>query len=284
MHDRAIPRFPQPRSWKRIAAGMVTIALLPRAGLATSTGISSASGKFGGFCTACHSPQSGAAPIVEFETPDGIQFNVGQMATFRFKITSQDRRKTHAGLDVGASGGTLGAPEPGTKLLGFGVNTDVTHTAPRENDENDVALFTFTWTAPATPGTYTLFGAGNSVNNDGETTGDNSARTTLAINVVGLSTPTPTSPPPTDTETPMPTATPTNTIGDPTPTATQGGGCTGDCDGDGSVTVDEIVRGVNIGLGTRPVEDCLPFDRDGSGTVTVDEIVEAIGNALNGCS
>lgn len=264
-----------------VAVGLLIVAAAATA-RANSTGIFGASGRFGGICTSCHTP-SGDAPIVEFEAPDGTELNVQQMATFRFKVTSQDNRKTHAGLDVAASGGALSAIDPGTKIIGFMPNIEITHTEPRENDANDAAVFEFRWTAPATPGTYTLYGAGNSVNFNELQTGDNSARTTLAINVVGLSTPTP---PPTDTETPIPTATPTSPTVEatPTPTSPGGDGCTGDCDSSDSVTVDEIVRGVNIALGTRPAEDCLPFDRDDSGTVTVDEIVDAIGNALNGCA
>lgn len=59
--------------------------------------------------------------------------------------------------------------------------------------------------------------------------------------------------------------------------------CVGDCDGGGSVTVDEIVRGVNIALGTAAADDCPAFDGDGSGSVTVDEVVTAVNSALNGC-
>lgn len=59
--------------------------------------------------------------------------------------------------------------------------------------------------------------------------------------------------------------------------------CVGDCNGDGSVTVEEIVLMVNIALGNRPVSDCTAGDRDGSGEVTVDEIVAAVNNALGEC-
>jgi hypothetical protein len=59
--------------------------------------------------------------------------------------------------------------------------------------------------------------------------------------------------------------------------------CTGDCNLDGQVTVDEIVTAVNIGLGMRPVGDCLAADSSGDGQVTVDEIVTTVNNALNGC-
>lgn len=92
---------------------------------------------------------------------------------------------------------------------------------------------------------------------------------TGAVEVRGVDLPTPT---PTATE-PMPTATPT----------TPAGGCIGDCDGGGTVTVDEIVTMVNIALGTQPVGNCLAGDSDGSNSITVDEILSAIQNALNGC-
>lgn len=59
--------------------------------------------------------------------------------------------------------------------------------------------------------------------------------------------------------------------------------CEGDCANDGSVTVDEVVTGVNLALGTAPLSQCNPFDRDGSGGVTVDELVAGINNALSGC-
>jgi hypothetical protein len=79
-------------------------------------------------------------------------------------------------------------------------------------------------------------------------------------------------------ETPTPTAGPT-----PTQTAIGTGECVGECDGDGSVTVDEIIRGVNIALGMTSIDDCPAFDADGDGNVTVDEIVTAVTNALDGC-
>lgn len=62
------------------------------------------------------------------------------------------------------------------------------------------------------------------------------------------------------------------------------GGCAGDCNHDGQVTVDELTIGVNIALGTAPLDLCPSFDSDGSGTVTVSDIGAAVNNALNGCS
>jgi hypothetical protein len=60
-------------------------------------------------------------------------------------------------------------------------------------------------------------------------------------------------------------------------------GCVGDCGGDGIVTVDEIIIGVNIALGSLPPERCPSLDTNGDRTVTVDELIKAVNNALNGC-
>ena len=49
------------------------------------------------------------------------------------------------------------------------------------------------------------------------------------------------------------------------------------------MTVDEIVRGTSIALGNQRIDECEPFDANGDGIVTVDEIVRAVANALNGC-
>jgi hypothetical protein len=59
--------------------------------------------------------------------------------------------------------------------------------------------------------------------------------------------------------------------------------CVGDCNGDGTVTVDELVKGVNISLNPALLNTCTAFDRDSSNTVTVDELTAGVNNALNGC-
>lgn len=103
---------------------------------------------------------------------------------------------------------------------------------------------------------------------------------------------------------PLPTLTPTATRTGPTATATRTGsiptggsptitrtptatptpgGCVGDCDDSGAVTVSDMVTGVNIVLGNRPVDDCRPFDADGSDTVGINELIQGVNNLLNGC-
>ena len=59
--------------------------------------------------------------------------------------------------------------------------------------------------------------------------------------------------------------------------------CTGDCDSGLTVTVDELVKAVNIALGSASLSTCAAADRNSDGAVTVDEIVTAVGAALNGC-
>ncbi len=55
----------------------------------------------------------------------------------------------------------------------------------------------------------------------------------------------------------------------------------GDCDGNGQVTIDELVVGVRIALGDAPSTACAAFDTDGDGTVTIAELVAAVGRALD---
>lgn len=63
-----------------------------------------------------------------------------------------------------------------------------------------------------------------------------------------------------------------------------GGVCVGDCNGNGSVEINELVRGVNIALGSQEIEVCPAFDNDGDERVTVNELVLAVGNSLRGCT
>ena len=59
--------------------------------------------------------------------------------------------------------------------------------------------------------------------------------------------------------------------------------CVGDCSNDGTVSIDELVTGVNIALGNAPVASCPAFDGQGDDTVTITDLVTAVNNALNGC-
>lgn len=59
--------------------------------------------------------------------------------------------------------------------------------------------------------------------------------------------------------------------------------CDGDCNMNGIVSIDELVRGVNIALENDPIDLCPAFDQDGSEAVEINELIAAVGAALNGC-
>lgn len=59
--------------------------------------------------------------------------------------------------------------------------------------------------------------------------------------------------------------------------------CAGDCNRDGVVTVDEMIRMVNIALRSTPASDCPVGDLNHDGKITVDEILGAAHIALRGC-
>jgi hypothetical protein len=190
------------------------------------SGIVGYSGQDGFSCNSCHS--GGVAPDVRFEGPTAVA--TGQTALFRFIVTSHGSEQIAAGFDVS---------EEGT----FANAVEVTHTQPRDNDENGEASWLFAWRAPDTLEEDTLYGAGNSVDGFVTQTGDGSATTTFNVQV----------------------------------------GCAGDCSDDETVTVDELVRGIDIALGTEPLDDCRLADGNGDGSVSISELVAAVDSAVNGC-
>ncbi len=76
-------------------------------------------------------------------------------------------------------------------------------------------------------------------------------------------------------------ATATQTVTEPTPTAPPT--CVGDCDGNGDVAIDELIRAVNIALGDLVGQNCSAADADSGGAVTIDELVGAVQASLAGC-
>lgn len=66
-------------------------------------------------------------------------------------------------------------------------------------------------------------------------------------------------------------------------TATAQGPCIGDCNSNKQVTIEELLRGVNIALGAQGVDACTAFDRNENELVTIDELVAGVRSALDGC-
>ena len=65
----------------------------------------------------------------------------------------------------------------------------------------------------------------------------------------------------------------------PTPNRVAGA-CSGDCDGNGTVTINEVISCVNVGLELLLRSACLKCDGDGDGAVSINEIVSAVNVGL----
>src|SRR5215470_19534988 len=59
--------------------------------------------------------------------------------------------------------------------------------------------------------------------------------------------------------------------------------CLGDCNETGMVEVVDLVTGLRIALGDDPLAVCTAWDANGDGDVTIDELMLGVGEALNGC-
>jgi hypothetical protein len=95
---------------------------------------------------------------------------------------------------------------------------------------------------------------------------------------------------PTRTATPSVTANPSSTA-NATATASSTAvetatmpNCPGDCDDSTTITMDELVRGVDIVLGRRPLQSCSTLDINGDDRATVDELARSVNAALNDCA
>jgi hypothetical protein len=56
----------------------------------------------------------------------------------------------------------------------------------------------------------------------------------------------------------------------------------GDCDGDGAVSIDELIRAVNIALGETELSLCEPLDVNDDGSVDVNELIGAVAASMSG--
>ncbi len=61
-------------------------------------------------------------------------------------------------------------------------------------------------------------------------------------------------------------------------------GCAVDCDRNGAVAINELLRGVNIALEAGTVSACAAADRNGDHQVSVDEMLSGVAGALDGCT
>jgi hypothetical protein len=59
--------------------------------------------------------------------------------------------------------------------------------------------------------------------------------------------------------------------------------CTADCNQDGVVEINELVRAVNIALGSTPLAQCERARREATGLVTISDLVSGVTKVLEGC-
>ncbi len=59
--------------------------------------------------------------------------------------------------------------------------------------------------------------------------------------------------------------------------------CPGDCAGDGTVEIADLIAGVRISLGLTPLEACNEMDQNHDGEVRIPELISAVRAALDGC-
>lgn len=59
--------------------------------------------------------------------------------------------------------------------------------------------------------------------------------------------------------------------------------CTGDCNDDKTVSIDELVTLVNVALGRASLDLCPFGDRNHDGAIAIDELVRSVGHAVDQC-
>jgi Synergist-CTERM protein sorting domain-containing protein len=153
--------------------------------LANSSGIEGRSGKQGAGCmtAGCHDASpGGVAPTVVLQGPTTLA--AGETGNYTLVITGGPAVKAGMNVAVGEGGGTLGAGA-GSRAAGGG---ELVHASPRDFTAGE-ARFAFTWVAPATARTVTMYASGNSANGNGTNTGDRAASTTLSVQVTAAGAP-----------------------------------------------------------------------------------------------
>ena len=166
-----------------LSVALTTIWLVGQSNvaLADANGRAGRSGASGSTCGGgCHS--GGTVPTLAFAS-GGVPFSAttavaGSVNTYTFTVSGGPG--VTAGLGVKATSGALGVTGSTTKIL----STEVVHSAPTPFVNGSV-VYTFTWTAPATAGSVTLFGAGVSSNGDNATKLDGAAAIVATITVTG---------------------------------------------------------------------------------------------------
>lgn len=152
----------------------VLLALAPALALANASGAIGYSGAppNNADCNGCHS--GGTAPAVSFSGPSSLA--AGATGTYTFTVSGG----SGAGVNISVSD-TNAALNPVSSTLGLAFG----ELHQRARIAGSPVSVQFSLTAPPFAGSLTLYGTGNAVNGDGNTGGDRSASTTMAVTVTG---------------------------------------------------------------------------------------------------
>lgn len=174
---------------KGTAFAYLSIAVLLLAGLIYSMNLfayrSGITGQTSSGCT-CHGTQNSNTTLTSISQSGSWTVQTGSTNTFTIRVANSGY--SYAGTNIAVKTSQNGETNAGTLTpnTGSGLqssNGELTHTSPK--NYSGYASFDFTWTAPNTPGTYYLRAAGNAVNNNNQSTGDQwNFMTTQEITVV----------------------------------------------------------------------------------------------------
>ncbi|MCK6613888.1 MAG: T9SS type A sorting domain-containing protein [Ignavibacteriaceae bacterium] len=149
-------------SGKRYITVVLLISAVSFMFYASSAGVTGVTRKNGDGCN-CHGGQSGAVQV-SINGPASLA--AGQTGDYSVVITGGPL--VRGGTNIAVSAGTLELiAGEGTRLS----NGEITHTSPKTPVSGSVT-FNFKFTAPAVPGPVTMFANGNSVNLNGNNSGD----------------------------------------------------------------------------------------------------------------
>lgn len=158
------------------AAGVLSLCLLSASAFANSNGITGYSGKTASLtCNSCHS--GGTAPTVVLTGPTTLAAGT----TGQYALTIRGGAGVVGGTNIAVSN-TAASLDPGAGMKKVG--SEITHTAPKSFSGGEVR-FDFSVVAPASGGTLTLFGAGNSASDSNAQNGDMAATTSLNVTITG---------------------------------------------------------------------------------------------------
>lgn len=119
-------------------------------------------------------------------TPGSSTVNAGATVSFTIQVAHSSQQS--AGVNIAVKTGENSETDAGTLTPAAGsglksVGGELTHATPKSMSGGN-ASFSFTWTAPSTPGTYYLRAIGNAVNMNGQSNGDSwNWMTPIAITV-----------------------------------------------------------------------------------------------------